>query len=111
MAGGKTTFTVTLPDGRVAKRQSDRPYTHVVIGLKAKVNWGYDSKGNFVAKGFSKPTWEALTWTTKPQDALYREEKHADKMQALVKHPVFTQLQVVAVTVDHVRRSRHGDVW
>jgi hypothetical protein len=64
---------VTLPDGTVATRTTERSYTHAVVALYGKPIWGYDADGHFVLKGTQPPVWTVLTWTTQPDKALSRE--------------------------------------
>lgn len=83
MTAAKTTFRVTLPDGRVATRTSAHPYTHVVI--VDSIPWN--------SKEYS---WGAWSWSAKLENAT----KEARRVEARIVGGKSTTREVRVVEVD-----------
>jgi hypothetical protein len=95
-------LSVTMPDGTVVTRTTNRPYTHVVAGY-------FEPSPDYGEYTWSKsdphPRWAPATWTTNPAQAMAKLQKDLGKRgfvygmsnSPLTNHKRATKLVIVPV--------------
>ncbi len=81
-----TTFKASLPDGNTDTRNSDREYTHAIIGfVHDKKRSSFDSTAKKHIDYIEPAHWAVVMWTSNPVNGLakYRKSTWVSEVRAI----------------------------